>query len=1029
MNGWIRKFATHRTASNGIMFLIILVGLWSMKNLNRQFFPDFEFNSVSISAGWNGASAEDVQEAIAIPLENAVIALQEVSNVRTTSTEGRASLKVTINEKVSIDKAIKAIDDALAGVSLPDDVDTPTVTQQVRYEPVADLLLYGDADFMTLYKTARLYADELVAAGMAQVSLTGSPSERFEIRLTAEQLLDLNMTLDQFGQAVTANNLNLPAGVARQGALETQLRAQGRVKNLESLQQLPIITDRLTGAELRVGDIAEVERLVSDDFRYLSYDGKPAMRISMARLTGEDTISQADIYLDWLGAKQLPEGLSMIAYNEQWRFLESRIKLILDNGLLGMMLVLLVLFIFLNTRIAIWVALGIPVTFLATFIFMDITNTSINIFSLLAFMIAVGIIVDDAIVVSEDTEALETEGLQPMEAAVSAAKRMWSPVLASSLTTIAAFTPLLVMGGRIGGIMIDIPMVVICAIAASLVECFFILPGHLGHNAKSVIDGKPSWFRRTIDDGFESFKNRLFRPFATVAIHYRWVTFSLVIAAFMTMIGMVVSGDIKLSLAPQTEGTSMSASVTFADGTPESEVNDFLAEMGNGLRAVERDTNRTFINNMVFTHRNGSVESGSINIELINDVNRPYTNQELVSRWREKITVPAGVEKINFGRGFVGLGSSDITVRLSADDADQLKAASEALQDRLGAYSGVSNIEDDLPYGAEQWRFTLTAQAKSMGFTVTSLAGRLQTILDGKKIGFIQEDGQEIDIVLKMAEDQASNLAMLQSLPIALSNGEWTPLASLLDINVYRGVDSLTRQGGALSIVVSADVDEDTANARAINDAIEAQILPDLYAEFGVKPAIEGTRLDEQQILTDMKMGAYLALFLIFGILAWVFESWIWPIAVMVAIPFGLTGALFGHWVLDIPVSALSLFGLFGLSGIVINDSIVLISAYKRILATGLDPALAVVEASCQRLRAVILTSTTTIAGLTPLLFETSFDAQFLIPMAVVMIFGLAFGTVLILLLIPGLLLSIEENRMRFARFRATWSKTTDTTA
>lgn len=1023
MSGWISKFATHRTASNGIMFLIILVGLWSMNNLNRQFFPDFEFNSVSISVGWNGASAEDVQEAIAIPLENAVNALSEVTNVRTTSTEGRANLRVTIDEKINIEKAIKAIDDALAGVSLPDDVASPTANQVVRYEPVADLLLYGDADFMTLFKTARQYADELVASGMAQVSITGSPSERFEIRLTAEQLLDLNMTLDQFGQAVTANNLNLPAGVARQGTLDTQLRAQGRVENLESLQQLPIITDRVTGAELLVGDIAEVERLVSDDFRYLSYDGKPAIRISMHRLTNEDSISQADIYLEWLTDKPLPEGLSLIAYNEQWRFLESRIKLILDNGLLGMMLVLLVLFIFLNTRIAIWVALGIPVTFLATFIFMDITNTSINIFSLLAFMIAVGIIVDDAIVVSEDTEALETEGLKPMEAAISAAKRMWSPVLASSLTTIAAFTPLLVMGGRIGGIMIDIPMVVICAIAASLVECFFILPGHLGHNAKSVTDGKPSWFRRTVDDGFDSFKNQVFRPFATVAIHYRWVTFSLVIAAFMAMTGMVVSGDIKLSLAPQTEGTSMSASVTFADGTPESEVNDFLAVMGNGLRAVERDTNRSFINNMVFTHRNGSAESGSINIELINDVNRPYTNQELVSKWREKITVPAGVEKINFGRSSVGLSSADITVRLSADNTDQLKAASEALQDRLAGYKGVSNIEDDLPYGSEQWRFTLTAEAKSMGFTVSSLASRLQTILDGKKIGFIQEDGQEIDIILKMAEDQASNLAMLQSLPIALNSGEWTPLASLLDINVYRGVDSLARQGGDLSIVVSADVDEDIANAREINEAIEVQILPDLYAAYGVKPAIEGTRLDEEQILSDMKMGAYLALFLIFGILAWVFESWIWPIAVMVAIPFGLTGALFGHWVLDIPVSALSLFGLFGLSGIVINDSIVLISAYKRILATGLDPAAAVVEASCQRLRAVVLTSTTTIAGLTPLLFETSFDAQFLIPMAVVMIFGLAFGTVLILLLIPGLLLSIEENRLRFARLRQRFSK------
>lgn len=460
----------------------------------------------------------------------------------------------------------------------------------------------------------------------------------------------------------------------------------------------------------------------------------------------------------------------------------------------------------------------------------------------------------------------------------------------------------------------------------------------------------------------------------------------------------------------------MSASVTFADGTSEKEVDRFLADMGNALRTVEEDTQYSFIKTLVFTHRNGGPESGAIDVELVSDVNRPFTNQDLVTRWRDKITIPAGVEKISFGRSRMGGAGNDIEVRLSSDNPDQLKAASVSLQARLALYDGVSSITDDLPYGTEQWRFTLTPEAKGMGLTVTSLANRLQTILNGKKIGFVQEDGKEIDIFLKLDDRQASNLSLLQALPIEMANGDWTPLAALLDIGVFRGITTLTRQGGELSVVVTADVDDDTANAAAINAAIEQQLLPDLFAEFGVKPTIEGTRLDEQQVLNDMKMGSLLAVFLIFGILAWVFESWIWPFAVMIAIPFGLTGALFGHWVLDMPISALSLFGLFGLSGIVINDSIVLITSYKRLIAQGIEPAIAVVDASCQRLRAVLLTSITTMAGLTPLLFESSFDAQFLRPMAVVMVFGLAFGTILILLLVPGLLLSIEHNRARLQR-------------
>lgn len=1020
MTHWIEQIGKHRIAANGLMFLVLLLGVMSIQKINRQFFPDFEFNSINVRANWTGASAEDVQEALGIPLERAIMTLTDVSRVRTTSNENRVSIRMSVNEGADLEKTKQAIEEVISSVNLPDDVDPPTVTQPVRYERITELLIYGDSELTSLYSVARQYSDELIALGIAQVSITGSPSEQFEIIISAERLLDLNMTLEQFAQALSSSNQNLPAGIAGSSDLATQLRAQGKARDIEALNHLPIIVDLQTGAEIQVQDVALVARRFSDDFRYLTYEGKPAIRISLRRQVGEDTLKTADIYLDWLANKKLPDGLSIQAYSEQWQFLQSRIKLILDNGMLGMILVLSVLFIFLNTRIAIWVALGIPVSFMATFLFMDISNTTINAFSLFGFMIALGIIVDDAIVVSEDVEVLEKQGMSAIDASVMAAKRMWPPVMASSLTTIAAFSPLLILGGRLGDLLIDIPTVVVCAIIASLLECFLILPGHLAHNTRSIKKEKLSRFRTAIDNGFEHFKNQHFRPLATKAIDYKWVTLSIVFSAFILMIGLVKSGDIKVSLPPHVEGTGMSVSVNFATGTNENRVNDFLAEMVFALKEVERETEYKFIKNLVLTHRNGAIENGAIAVELISDVDRPYTNQELVTRWRSKIETPAGVEQISFGRSFRGLSNADIVVRLRSDNADDLKAASVALQAEFEYIEGVSDIRDDLPYGTEQWRFTLTPEAKTMGLSLSNLAKRLQTMLDGSKVSFIQEDGEELDVILKLPDEQSSSLAMLESLPILMTNGEWAPLASLLEVKVQRGVDSLTRQDGELSVIITADIDEDTANAIEINDFVDSQLVPDIINQFDVRSVIEGNRLDERQILNEMGYGVILAAVLIFGILAWVFESWVWPIAVMIAIPFGLTGALFGHWVLGIDVSLLSLFGLFGLSGIVINDSIVLITFYKRLKAEGMAPEDAAIEAACQRLRAVLLTTITTIAGLTPLLFESSYDAQFLIPMAVVLVFGLAFGTVLILLLVPGLLLAIEQNRQFFHKLKGT---------
>ncbi|MEJ2065186.1 MAG: efflux RND transporter permease subunit, partial [Reinekea sp.] len=687
MSRWIENLGRHGIAANGLMVLTLIVGLWSYQNINRQFFPDFEFNAIIATASWPGASAEDVQEALGIPLENAIMTVADVDSVRTTSSEGRVRIFIRINEDVDMREAQTAIEDAVASVSLPDDVDEASVRRIQRFEPIGSLLVYGDKPIRELIDQARIYSDELSALGIAQITLTGSPSERFEIEVGAQGLLDLGLTLDQFGNAVASDNKNLPAGVAGSADVSTQLRAQGLARNTQQLAELPVLTDTETGALIRVGDVADVVRKFTDDYEYLTYEGLPAVKINMRRQPTQDTIETAQLYLDWLDELNLPDDadIKVQPIDESWRFLESRIGLILKNGLAGMALVLCVLFVFLNTRIAVWVALGIPVSFMATFILMNSFAVTINALSLFGFMIAVGIIVDDAIVVSEDTQALQARGLAPMDASIKAAVRMWPPVMASSLTTIAAFMPLLLLDGRLGELLIDIPFVVVCAIVASLVECFLILPGHLAHNKK--VHKAPSRFRSAVDRGFNYFRDQLFRPLAMRAVEYRFVTLAAVIVAFMLSLGLVSSGRLKVNLPPSVEGTGMSVAVEFAEGASQQQINDFLQYMVAQLRAVEQETGYQFIKTLLVNHRENNVaENASIDVELISDTKRPYTNQELVSHWRKKVKIPAGVEKVSFGRSRWGLANADLTVRLSSDDVDALKEASLHLQEQFLTY-------------------------------------------------------------------------------------------------------------------------------------------------------------------------------------------------------------------------------------------------------------------------------------------------------------------------------------------------------
>jgi multidrug efflux pump subunit AcrB len=1015
MTKWIEIFANHKIAANGAMILIIALGLWSVGKINNQFFPDFEFNRITVSSSWSGVSAEDMYTAVGIPLQQALLGLPEIDSIFTNANEGRVSLFIGISDRAeSLASASDLIEQTLSGVSLPDDAGDISISTPQRRENVADFLLYGDASLDELADLGYNVKRQLLSAGFAQVNLQGITNQQVQVSVNMESLLDTNLTLAQIAQRIDQEYTPQPAGTSSGEALTLELRSQTPEVELASLYNT-IVQTWADGSTLKLGDIANIERVESRQSNQLYFQNKPAIRISLQRTAGEDTLENAELMNTWLETFEptLPESIQLHVYNETWKIVQAQLNLLIKNGLLGMALVLGALFFFLNTRLAFWVALGIPVSFFATFIIMAQLGLTMNTISLFGFMIALGIIVDDAIVVGEQARAYQQAGMPANEASLKAAQKMWAPVLASSLTTIAAFMPLVLISGPIGRLAQDIPIIVTIAILASLIECFLILPGHLSHSHHK----KDRPIRQKLDRGYNTVRDQYFRPIVRWSLKHRTILIAIIVGNFIIALGMVTSRTVPFQFQPSVESPSLSVSVSFAEGVEQNKVDSFVDHLTNTLQTVEDATGYDFIKTAVVTRNQGNKgNQARIDVELISDQDRPYTNQELVNQWRSATVLPSELDNISFGRGRRWGGESgDITINISGSSVTAIKAAALDLQDRLNALDALSDATDSLAYGDEQLQFSLSPLALNLDISEASVATFLRQNIEGIQATTQIKDMQTLNVVVLLAESQRQSIKEIMALPYRLSTGELVPLDDLMYSNFQRGIDGIRAEDGIISATVSATLDSDQMTSDDMYTMLESTIIPEFQASYGqLSVELSGDAKEQAEFISDTLLILLGVIALIYGILAWVFESWVWPFAIILTIPFGLTGAIYGHWLIDLPLSSLSILGLFGLSGIVINDSIVLISVYQDLRKEGLELYTALEEAVARRLRPVILTTVTTMAGLTPLLFETSLDSEFLKPIAAGIVFGLFFGTALILLFVPALLLTIEQVKAKF---------------
>ena len=1014
-------FARHRVAANLLMVIMLLSGVIALNKLNVQFFPNFELDQITVSTIWSGASAEDVETGITIPLEQRLRSIDGLKEMTSTSAIGTSGITLELEEDADIGFALDEVKKQVDNFNnLPEDAENPQVAQLAVYESIARILVSGPDDIEELRSLARRFERELIDAGIDKVDVFGLPKQQLQIEIGAEQMQRLGVGLDELASRIDRESQDLPAGLIGEEDGAREIRSQNQRRTPQDFASLAIVTE--ADKRIKLGDIASIRQDHLSSSATVSLQDKKAVVLVLRRNESGDSLEAAKILDNWLQQTraELPPNIKIEVFNERWQLIKERIMLLLKNGAGGLLLVLIILYLFLSARVAFWVAVGIPVSFMATLAVLYLVGGSINMISLFALIMALGIIVDDAIVVGEDAQAHSDMGEDPLMASEGGARRMLAPVLASSLTTIAAFLPLMLIGGRMGTIMMAIPVVIVCVIIASLIESFLILPGHLRNAFVHGRGTTESRLKQKLNSGFERIREHWFRRLVRLAIEFRWTTIAAAIGFLLLAAGLFFGGKTGWQFFPSPESTTVYANLRFVSGTAREVVDRFVDQVEAELRNTIADIDETVVSTYYRVHAStvGSGRAisgeriGSIYVELVSSDQRRTDNPSFIRNWRERIEVPPGIESFQITARRIGPARRDLSIRLTGATPHELKAASLDLAQTLETIPGVSAIDDDLPYGREQLIYELSPAGEALGLSITDIGRQLRAAYDGIVLQRFQQGADEVEVRLQLPDAEQRRLDSLMHLPIKLPNGEFVALETVANWRSAQGFETLRHFNGSLSVDVSADVDAAVNNTTEIVADLQQFTLPELASKYGIRYSVEGRSASQRETFADMKIGALIALTLMYLVLAWVFSSYGWPLLVMLTIPLGLIGAVIGHWLMDMNLTILSLFGFFGLSGIVVNDSIILVTFYRRIREQGLSVYAALEEAACQRLRAVLLTSLTTIAGLTPLLFETSRQAQFLIPMAVSIAFGLAFATLLILLVVPAMLSVYEDARL-----------------
>lgn len=1015
LRGPLAWMVDHGVAPNLLMVLLIAGGLLASMTIKKEVFPDFQLDLVNVTVSYPGATPEEVERSILVPIESALADVDGVDRLTATANEGSGRLRAELTDGVEKIRVYQDIQQAVDAVQvLPDAAKTPIIRLVGGSRSVLSLQVYGQTPLEVLDDAAESVRTGLLgSSGISRVELSGTRAREIKVHLDEEAMQRLGLDHQALANRIRREALDLAGGELSTAEGDWLVRYEGRQDSAAGIANLSVATTAL-GGPVRLGDIAKVSAGFADTDRTVLYNGQPALSVNVFQVGNQTPTGISKAVRDELDAlrQALPSGVSLDISRDTSSVYEGRVDLLLKNAWLGLALVMVLMALFLQARLAFWVTLGIPTAFLGALLFMPWFGVSLNLISMFAFIIALGIVVDDAIMVGENIYRYREEGHSMRDAAVLGAREIATPLTFAILSNMVAFSPLLFLPGFLGLILGTVPVVIITVFLVSWIEALFILPAHLAHS-KAPGPARDGWLarrRRGLQAGLHHFTYHRFEPFLRLVLNHRLLTVSLAVVILALSLAWTLSGRLGFSLLPRIEGEEVEASVTLPATAPA----ELGLRLGEQLTTAAQALNERYPElTLASTRTQLDGDSLRVQLEIDQQSLSAWPPSRLSQAWRDATGALDGAESVRFATDAGGPGSgAALSLQLSHPETPVLEAAANQLADSLGRY-GLISIDNGIGNGKPQLSVTLSSEGRALGLDGQGLADALRGPLQGATALEQFVGRREVSVEVRLPLASRDSLEALYRLPVQLPDGASVPLSRVADITRGRASTDLQREDGRRIINVTADT-QDEASINQTLATLREDVFPELENRFkGLEIGLGGRQQDTADNLAVLRTAMVLMLAALYSLMAIPFRSYSQPLLVLAAIPFGLVGAIGGHVLLGFGLSIISLLGMLALSGVVINDALVLIDFANRQRRLGSSAREAIVAAATRRLRPIMMTTLTTFLGLAPIMLETSRQARFLIPMAISLGFGMLFATLILLILVPCLYLGLENLRER----------------
>ena len=1044
MEKLIRWFVNNKVVSNLLMILIIITGATTIPMLKMEVFPEIDLNIINVTAVYPGATPTDVEEAICIKIEERLQGLDGVKKVTSNASENVGNVNIEIisgqDPNEMLDK-IKAEVDAID--TFPENVEKPVCRKICGSNPVISVAVHGKLEDNSLNKLTEDIKDEI--DGLPEVTFTSIVADlesEIKIDIKESSLRKYNLSFQQIAQSIKEWSLNMPSGTIKTKDGEILIRSNSQGYSVYDFSKIPIIINS-NGSVVYLGDISEIKDTFSDQFELdFQFNGDKANLITVFRVGNQNALDVSAAVKEYVNTKnaELPASVRVTAWDDEARILSGRIETIIRNAQQGLILVIIVLALFLKPKLAFWVSLGIPISFMGGFWLFAPLNLSINMLSLFTFILVLGIVVDDAIIVGENIALFKERGMDAADAAVKGATQVAKPVFFAVLTTMVTFSPMLAVEGEIGSIWRIFPLVVMSVLVWSLIESLTILPSHLAHSSDEepkiplLLNISNSWgyAQNRIISGLNYVKDQIYKPILVKAVYHPFSALSIAGGIFILTIGIMSSGILKFSFFPAVEDDLAIATIEYSSGTPIEVTREGFEKLEEAARILESQLIEEFPDQAVIKNRLSTIgylpmltktsrgpgnldalfvgsNMAEVALELAPSENRTISTEEIVRKWRSIMPEIPGAKELSFKSDLFSAGDP-INIQLSSKYIDDLILAKDELKAQLVRFPGVFDVSDTYNVGKEELSIDLLPAAKNYGVSMMMVATQVRQAFYGLEVQTIQRGRNELKVIIQYPENERSAISDLENMMILTPTGSTIPVRQIARLEIGEGLASIERKNRKRSINVTADVDLTVTNGNEVIATVMGSIMPNILQRYNsVAYSLEGEQQEQGDNLRSLGKNFLLAMIVVYMLLAIPFKSYFQPLVVMSSIPFGITGAVLGHILLGLNLSVLSMMGIVALTGVVVNDSLVMVDFINRYRTEGNSISDAVLEAGPRRFRPIFLTSLTTFVGLIPLILEKSTQAKFMIPMAVSLSFGVLFATAITLLLVPVSYLTLEK--------------------